>query len=125
MNSSKRVLIVEDELLIAMDLEAELSDRGFEVVGPAGNVDDALRMLDQEEFSIALLDVNLGGRDSMPIASRLQARNVPMIFVSGYNGAMAPAALKGRRIVGKPIDYGELFRAMEEELAAVAREAAD
>ncbi len=117
MNRQTRVLVVEDELVIAIDLESELRDRGFDVLGPAGSVEDAMRLIDAEQPTLALLDVNLGGSDSMEIAKRLEEMAVPTIFVSGYNGAMAPESLAGQRVLGKPIDYPALCKAMEEELA--------
>jgi two-component sensor histidine kinase len=92
-----RVLVVEDEVLLSLEVEATLRDMGFEVVGPARDLGEALLLaLSEKELSAAVLDVNLGGRErSFPVADLLQTRNVPYIFVTGYGSA---SALAGRDI---------------------------
>ena len=74
---SPRVLVVEDESLIAMLVEDGLETLGYEVVGPVGTVDAALRIVEQTPFDLALLDINLGGKQSFPIAEALEARGIP------------------------------------------------
>jgi CheY-like chemotaxis protein len=74
------ILVVEDEPFIALDLAATVMDAGGEVVGPAGSVQEALALLDACAVDGAILDVNLSGRDSCPVAERLIASGVPLIF---------------------------------------------
>ncbi len=83
--SGKRILIVEDEALIALSLEEMAKDAGCEVVGPASNVDEALSIIENQPIELALLDFNLGGETSLPVAHALRSRGVPFTFLTGYN----------------------------------------
>jgi DNA-binding NtrC family response regulator len=83
--SGRRVLVVEDEMMVAWLLEDMLAELGCAVVGPAGSVKQALAMIDAEAIDVAVLDVNLNGEMSYPIADALAARGVPFIFVTGYD----------------------------------------
>lgn len=85
-----RALLVEDEMLVAMAIEDALIDSGCEVVGPIARVDTALDVIRREPLNFALLDINLGGVMSYPIADELIARGVPFSFVTGY-GKIDPA----------------------------------
>jgi two-component system, response regulator PdtaR len=107
------VLVVEDEFLIAMDLELLLQEHGWRVLGPAATVDQALRLLASERPDVALLDINLRGELVTPVAEQLRARGVPFVVVSAYPspGRMA-AALAGAPAVGKPIDERRLLAAL-------------
>ncbi|MGO4170409.1 response regulator [Novosphingobium sp. YAF33] len=80
----KRILVVEDEMLVAMNIEDSLLDFGAVVVGPALRLENALELAGQAQFDIAILDVNLHGGRSYPVAEVLQARGVPFIFATGY-----------------------------------------
>ncbi|WP_216838508.1 HWE histidine kinase domain-containing protein [Falsiroseomonas tokyonensis] len=93
--SPPRVLVVEDETLLSLEVEATLRELGYEVVGPARDLGEALRLAATErDLRAAVLDVNLGGRErSFPVADLLQTRDVPYIFVTGYGSA---SALEGR-----------------------------
>ncbi len=84
---AKRILLVEDEALVAMLLEDIVVDLGCEVVGPAMHFDEAAAMIETEALDAAILDVNLGGRRSYPLAERLVERNVPFAFATGYGSA--------------------------------------
>src|SRR4029078_2691283 len=79
-----RVLVVEDEMIVAWVLEDMLADLGCAVIGPAARVKQALAMIDAEAVDAALLDVNLNGQKSYPVADALAARGVPFIFATGY-----------------------------------------
>src|SRR6202045_5470871 len=83
--SGRRVLVVEDETMVAWLLEDMLADLGCAVVGPAAHVNQALAMLDAEAIDAAVLDVNLQGQKSYPIADAIAARGVPFAFSTGYN----------------------------------------
>ena len=80
----KTVLIVEDEFLIAIDLQQMLEDGGWRVLGPVATVKEALRLLEKELPSVALLDVNLGYEFVTPVAEILRARDVPFAVASAY-----------------------------------------
>ena len=110
------MLVVEDELLIAMDLELLLQRHGWRVLGPATTLAEALRLLAAEQTpDVALLDLNLRGELVTPVAEQLRARGVPFVVVSAYRhpGRMA-AALAGAPAVGKPIDERRLLAALRQ-----------
>jgi two-component system, response regulator PdtaR len=110
------VLVVEDELLIAIDLELLLQRHGWRVLGPATTLAEALRLLAAGQTpDVALLDVNLQGELVTPVAEQLRARGVPFVVVSAYRdpGRMA-AALAGAPAVGKPIDERRLLAALRQ-----------
>lgn len=115
MDKGPRILIVEDEPVIAMDIEAELEMRGWRVVGPAGTVSRALDLLNAEEVDGAVLDINLQGTDSFEIADVLKRRNIPFIFLSGDDGLSRPDELQETPLLSKPINYAQLHEALKRE----------
>jgi len=81
----RRILIVEDEAMLAMDLEFTFEDEGAEILGPALSLDAAQKLIDSEpEIDAAVLDVDVGGHDVFPVASRLVERGVPIVFHTGH-----------------------------------------
>ncbi|MCS0462580.1 MULTISPECIES: response regulator [Rhizobium] len=82
---SLRILIVEDEMLIACTLEATLRDLGHEVVGFAGRLDEALEMVGSREFDVAMLDLKLGTEMTFPVADLLIELNKKFIFSTGFD----------------------------------------
>lgn len=83
--AGRRILLVEDEAMIALDIELALLDEGADVVGPVGELQRGLAALDSERvIDAAILDVDLHGEDVYPIAERLKARNVPFLFHTGH-----------------------------------------
>lgn len=110
---SPRVLVVEDESLIAMLVEDGLETLGYEVVGPVGTVDAALRIVEQMQFDLALLDINLGGKQSFPIAEALEARGIPYVFLTGYDKSSLPPAFQHRFGLQKPFRMSALRQALE------------
>jgi two-component system, response regulator PdtaR len=112
------VLVVEDEFLIALDLELLLRRHGWRVLGPAATVDQALRLLAGETPDVAVLDVNLRGEPVTPVAAELRARGVPFVLASAYGGhGLAAAALAGAPAVGKPTDERRLLAALARAVA--------
>ena len=85
-----RVLVVEDEFLVALELETMLHGLGAEVIGPLGGLDQAVACARQEALDLALLDVNVGGRLVTPVAEALAARAIPFVFCTGYGAASLP-----------------------------------
>ena len=107
-----RVLVVEDEAVIAMLVEDSLVELGCEVVGSASRLGDALAKAQALEVDVALLDVNLAGRLSYPVAEMLQSRNVPFVFTTGYGQAALPAALQAAPVLSKPFTRKQLAEAL-------------
>lgn len=99
----RSVLVVEDQLLIALDLESLLLEQGAAAVRLSGSVDDALQSIASERPDIAILDVNLGSTTSFPIAFELQRLGIPLIFATGYgNEVDFPSELRSVPLVAKP-----------------------
>jgi len=88
--TGKRVLVVEDELLVALLVEDMLADAGCIVVGPFARVPEALAAARTETVDVALLDVNIAGEKVFPVAHVLEERGVPFLFVTGYGQAALP-----------------------------------
>jgi len=112
--AAKRILVVEDEFLIALDIAGALEQGGLVVIGPLASISDALEALKQEAVDGALLDANLGGQPVGSIADALLARKVPFAFVSGYGRDQLPPRHRGAPLVRKPFTGADL-------LAVVAR----
>ena len=101
MSKPLRVLVVEDEMTIALMIEDMLVDLGHEVVGMAMRLPDALALAGVAEIDFAILDVNLAGQMSFPVAELLKSRGVPFIFATGYGSAGVDAPYRGRAVVMK------------------------
>jgi CheY-like chemotaxis protein len=109
----RRILIVEDEFLIAMNLAEALQDAGSIVLGPVSSVDKAIQKIQSEpHIDGAVLDVNLGGVRAYPVADLLIAMNIPFVFTSGYEDNL----LRERYSLVKNCAKPYLFPAMEEAL---------
>jgi len=112
------VLLLEDDLLLAMDMEEYLIGKGHEIVGPFGRISDALDAIQHNELMGAIVDLNLHGELSFPVIEMLQERAVPIIVCSGY--AELPelkSRLKGLPLLPKPWDARKLSRLMQEAFA--------
>ena len=102
--AGKRVLVVEDEFLVGLTLCEDLALLGAQVTGPATSLSEALEVLQQNRFEVALIDVNLRGEMSFPLADELLARNVPFLFVTGYGGDAIPLRFQHVLRLSKPHD---------------------
>jgi len=112
-----RVLIVEDAVLLALELETGLSDAGAEVVGPAYELEEAMALLDRP-IDAAVLDANLNGRSVMPVAEALARRNVPFVFATGYGETGgAPGGFEAP-VIRKPYDVTQVAVAVADLLGA-------
>lgn len=101
--SGRRVLIVEDESLVAMLLETILEDMGCTPVGPASTVAEGLSMVAADApLDAALLDVNVAGSQVFPVAQALKDRGVPFVFSTGYGEGGLPDAWRGQSTIQKP-----------------------
>ncbi len=103
-----RVLVVEDEALIAIVIEDALAELGCEMVGPASSLEAALRLAREEPLDAAFLDVTIRGGDVFPVAEILLQRGVPFVFSSGYDDWALPDAFRGHRRLTKPFTDTEL-----------------
>jgi PAS domain S-box-containing protein len=120
-----RILVVEDETLVAVELRLALSDAGAEVLGPAASIGEAKRLLAAHRPTAAVLDVNLGDDRIDPLADLLMAEGVPMVFVTGYGPQTAlPERLRHLRVLQKPLDPATLISTVFELVAAPAAPAA-
>jgi DNA-binding response OmpR family regulator len=102
MTAALRVLVIEDEFLIAMLLEEFLLDLNFEPVGPIARLDDAVAAVNSLQFDVALLDINLGTEVSYPVADMLTARGVPFAFMSGTGRDSFPDQYRSQTNLAKP-----------------------
>jgi CheY-like chemotaxis protein len=101
-----RVLVLEDQFLIGIEIEGMLARLGCIVVGPAPTVARALSLLARDRVDFAILDVNLGRERSTPVAEALRARGVPFALSTGYEGGQLPEnAFRDAQHLGKPIDF--------------------
>jgi len=114
--SKPRVLIVEDEPLIALALEEALSELGFSVAGNMSKIPEALEFLSRENVDVALLDVNLGIQKIDPVADVLAARKCPFVFTTGYDRSGLPQAHAHRVVIEKPFHTEDLIGAVRAEL---------
>jgi CheY-like chemotaxis protein len=113
-----RVLVVEDESLIAMLIEDALDRLGCTLVGVASNLTEALGKAASLDFDVAILDVNLNGAPVFPLAEVLAARGVPFVFSTGYGASGVPAAFAAAPVLAKPFAEADVASA----LAALRRD---
>jgi two-component sensor histidine kinase len=114
--SGRRVLVVEDEVMVAWTLEDMLAELGCTVVGPAVRVDQALAMIETEAVDAVVLDVNLNGEKSYPVADALAARGVPFVFSTGYNKNNLLTGYRAFPMLQKPFNRAKLGGALAELL---------
>jgi CheY-like chemotaxis protein len=115
--SGLRVLVVEDEIMVALLLEEVLADFGHAVIGPIARLDKAVETAGREAIDAAILDVNLNGSEIYPVADVLAARNIPFAFCSGYGRQTLRAPYGDRPILQKPFRREQL----QEVLTALSR----
>lgn len=107
--TAKLILIVEDEFLIALEMRATLGDAGYETVGPARTVQEALTLIDSLKPNAAFIDCNLNGEYATSVALALTARQVPFAVVTGYGRDSLPPAFSDGLIAGKPLTPARLL----------------
>lgn len=119
MSSCPNILLLEDDLLLAMDMEDHLLQTGHKIVGPFGRIADAMDAIPRNDLAGAIVDLNLHGELSFPVIEMLQERSVPVIICSGY--AELPelkSRLKGLPMLPKPWNAQKLNRLMQETFGA-------
>ncbi|HVY58999.1 MAG TPA: response regulator [Xanthobacteraceae bacterium] len=113
-DAGRRILVVEDELMIRMLLEDMLSDLGYTVAAEAGRIDEAMPLAHTAEVDAAILDLNLNGQSVLPVAEVLAGRGVPLIFATGYGERGLPETYRGRPTLQKPFEQQSLDRALNQ-----------
>jgi len=107
-----RVLVVEDEITVALLIEDMVNELAYEVAGIVSRLDDAMRLLDSETFDLAMLDVHLHGKMVFPFAAELEAREIPFLFATAYGARGIPEEFSGHLVLQKPFGPVELRRAL-------------
>jgi CheY-like chemotaxis protein len=115
---ARRVLIVEDDVMIRMLIEDMLGDLGFAVAAEASKVHEALAAVNSTAFDVAILDVNLSGETTGPVAEALAARGTPFVFATGYGEHGLPDQFRDRPLLKKPFQIESLKRMLETALAS-------
>ena len=105
-----KVLIIEDNYVVAAHLAAALEDDGFKVIGPVDTAESAVSRIDEEALDGALLDVRLREGNAVDVASALRGHGVPFVIVSGYSRDTLPSELKDAPYIGKPMGLSELIQ---------------
>ena len=116
-SGTRRVLIVEDDVMIRMLIEDMLGDLGFAVAAEASKVHEALAAVNSTAFDVAILDVNLSGETTGPVAEALAARGTPFVFATGYGEHGLPDQFRDRPLLKKPFQIESLRRMLETALA--------
>ena len=104
MTTACRVLIVEDEYFLATDLEESLRSEGAEIVGPVGELSEALAQVNEDGFDAAVIDINLRGQSVYPIADKLIEKQIPFVFATGYGQEALPSRFWEVKRFEKPYD---------------------
>ena len=112
LESARRILVVEDEVMVAWALEDMLANLGYSVVGPAARVDEALSLIENGSVDAVILDINLNGEKKYPVADALVARGVPFIFSTGYNKTSVHKDYADYTTLQKPLEGSILEKAL-------------
>lgn len=112
-NRKPRILVIEDDLFIAMDLEYMVGECGCVPVGPVSNVEAGLLAVRQNNLDGAVLDVNLGDERVWPVADLLHEHGVPFILATGYSRVEVPERFKECQVLHKPLTEAALFAALD------------
>jgi CheY-like chemotaxis protein len=112
-----RVFLVEDEAMVAMLIEDMLADLGCVVIGLAATAEGAIRKISTLSFDAAILDINLSGADSYPVASALTRAGTPFLFSTGYGAGAIPDTFRRVPVLTKPFTAAHLERTLASVLA--------
>ena len=118
-----RIFIVEDEMMVVLDLEDMIMEMGHVVAATATRMEAAMAHATGSDFDLAILDVNVAGRMSFPVAEVLRARGIPFIFATGYGVSALPQELRGHPTLQKPFRMADLEREVGIQASARARAA--
>jgi DNA-binding response OmpR family regulator len=110
--SGLQILVVEDESMVAMMIEDMLEELGHKVVATSGRMPDASKLVSNASADLAILDVNLNGEETYPLADSLAARSIPFIFATGYGCSGIKAEWSDVPVLQKPFQSRELAEAI-------------
>jgi DNA-binding response OmpR family regulator len=110
--AAPRILVVEDEMIVAMLIEDMVNELSFELAGVVSRLEDAMRLADSEDFDAAMLDVRLHGKTVFPFARELEKRDLPFLFATGQGGQAIPPDFRNHIVLQKPFGPLELGRAL-------------
>lgn len=116
----KRILVIEDEVLLSMDIETSLMDAGYHVIGPAGTIEAAKKLITDGKCDAALVDANLGGQPVDELADSLAREKIPFAFVTGYGRDALPREFRQNMLLGKPFSPDQLLSVVSTLLAKSA-----
>jgi DNA-binding response OmpR family regulator len=119
-SARRAVLLVEDEVMIRMMVADMLEELGYTIAGEAGDIDEAVRLVQATDFDIAILDVNVNGKVISPVAEAVQLRGRPFIFATGYGAEGVPIKFRDRPTIQKPFQMETLARTIDVTLKGVA-----
>lgn len=110
--ATPRILVVEDEMTVAMLIEDMVHELSFEIAGVVPRLEDAMRLVDSEEFDLAMLDVHLNGKTVFPFAAELDKRGIPYLFATAYGARGIPQEFRDHPVLEKPFGPLDLSRAL-------------
>lgn len=110
----QRILVVEDDYLVALALSSALEDAGARVIGPISGAQEAMALIEEgrEQFDVAILDVDLNGEKSYCVADALASRNIRFVFATGYGADAVDDRYRHYARCQKPFDHQALFRTL-------------
>jgi CheY-like chemotaxis protein len=108
--TTPRILVVEDEMTVAMLIEDMVNELSYELAGVVPRLEDAMRLVDSDDFDVAMLDVHLNGKTVFPFAAELDKRGIPYLFATAYGGRGIPEEFRGHQVLEKPFGPLELRR---------------
>ncbi|MGA1835177.1 response regulator [Rhizobium wenxiniae] len=107
-----RILVVEDEYMLAQEVAGAITDAGMIAVGPAANTHDAIELVKNQSVDAAILDVNLVDELVYPLADLLKARRIPFVFCTGYDASSLPSRFENVICCEKPINIRQAFKSL-------------
>jgi CheY-like chemotaxis protein len=110
--ATPRVLVVEDEMTVAMLIEDMVHELSFEITGVVPRLEDAMRLADSDDFDVAMLDVHLNGKTVFPFAAVLEQRGIPYLFATAYGARGIPPEFRNHPVLEKPFGPLDLSRAL-------------
>jgi two-component SAPR family response regulator len=116
----KQVMIVEDEMLVALDLQESIKALGYAVVGPYGRLSEAIEGAATQPIDFAILDLNLNGEMTYDLAEQLEQRGIPIVFTTGYESDAIKSRLTNCRVLNKPVVKDALESVLREHFAPEA-----
>ncbi len=108
----KRVLVVEDEFLLAEETRLKLEEMGATVVGPTARVEHAISLIARQAIDAAILDIQLDGNDVFPVAESLKQRGIPFVFASAFGPFVIPERFRGYVLCDKPFELENIARGL-------------